>query len=83
MDLFGPAKIKSLNGNGLFLYWLTIFLVLHEFSFWNIKIKIFRILMFFSKRVEKEKDFSILRIKSDRGGEFINHFLSLIVKKMN
>ena len=26
----------------------------------------------FSKRVEKEKDFSILRIRSDRG-EFINH----------
>ena len=27
----------------------------------------------FRKRVEKEKDFSILHIRSDRGGEFINH----------
>jgi len=28
----------------------------------------------FRKRVKKEKDFSIFRIGSDRGGEFINHF---------
>ena len=27
----------------------------------------------FRKRVEKEKDFLILRIRSDRGGEFVNH----------
>ena len=27
----------------------------------------------FRKRVVKEKDFSILRIRSDREGEFINH----------
>jgi len=27
----------------------------------------------FRKRVEKEKDFPILRIRSDRDGEFINH----------
>ena len=27
----------------------------------------------FRKRVEKEKDFLILRIRSDRGGKFINH----------
>ena len=27
----------------------------------------------FRKGVVKEKDFSILRIRSDRGGEFINH----------
>ena len=28
----------------------------------------------FRKRVEKEHDFLISRIRSDRGGEFINHF---------
>ena len=27
----------------------------------------------FRKRVEKEKDFTILRIRSDRVSEFINH----------
>ena len=27
----------------------------------------------FRKRVKKEKNFSILRIRSDKGGEFINH----------
>ena len=35
----------------------------YAFSYFNI----------FQKRVEKEKSFSILRIRSDRGSEFINH----------
>jgi len=29
--------------------------------------------MFLEKELKKEKDFPILRIRSDRGGEFINH----------
>ena len=72
MDLFGPTKTKSLNETVLFLYWLTIFLILHGFSFWNIKIKFFCILIILEKGLKKKKVF-LLRIRSDRGGEFINH----------
>ena len=36
----------------------------------------------FRKRVEKENDSSILRIRSDRGGDSIAKPLSLTVKKM-
>ena len=43
-------------------------------SFYNIKMKPFYIFIFLEKGVEKEIFFSILRIRSDRGGEFINHY---------
>ena len=36
----------------------------------------------FRKKVEKEKDFPILRIRSDRGGEFINIPSSLIARNI-
>ena len=33
IDLFGPTKTKSLNGNHFVFDWLMIFLVVHGFSF--------------------------------------------------
>ena len=48
-----------------------IFLDSLGFSFWNTKIKLFRILRFFEKGLKKKKDL-ILKIRSDRGGEFVN-----------
>ena len=73
MNLFGPTKIKSLNGSRFvfvlvddFSHFIWIFFLEHKdqaFSHFNV----------FRKKVEKEKSFSILRIRSDRGGEFINH----------
>ena len=52
---------------------LTIFQDILEFSFYNIKMKLFYFSMFFRKRVEKKKIFLTLRIRSDRDGEFFNH----------
>ena len=49
-----------------------IFLDLHGF-FLEHKDEAFSNLHVFRKRVEKEKDFLILRIRSDKDGEFINH----------
>ena len=73
MDLFGPTKIKRLRGN------CFVFILVDDFSrftwifFLEHKDEAFSHFHIFRKRVEKEKDFSILRIRSDRGGEFINH----------
>ena len=73
IDLFGPTKIKSLSGNHF------IFILVDDFSrftwvfFLEHKDEAFSHFHVFRKRVKKEKNFSILRIRSDRGGEFINH----------
>jgi len=74
MDLFCPTKIKSLSENRF------VFILVDDFSrftwifFLEHKDQAFSYFQVFRKRVEKEKDFLILRIRSDRGGEFINHF---------
>ena len=72
MDLFAPIKIKSLNGNHFvfvlvddFSHFTWVFFLKHKdqaFSHFNV----------FRKRVER-RGFSILRIRSDKGGKFINH----------
>ena len=54
------------------MFWLMIFSVSLGFSFWNTKIKLFPISKFFEKGLKKKKGFPILRIRSDRGGEFVN-----------
>ena len=66
MDLFGPTKTKSLNGSRYdFSRFTWVFFLEHkDQTFLHFKI--------FRKRVEKEKGFSILRIRSDRGDEFVN-----------
>ena len=69
MDLFGLTKTKSLSVV-LFSFLLTIFLDSLGFSFW----KLSRIFMLFENEWKKKKDFPILRIRSDRGGEFVSHF---------
>ena len=68
MDLFGPTKIKSLSENRF------VFIFVDDFSrftwvfFLEYKDQAFSHFQVFRIRVEKEKDFSILRIRSDRGG---------------
>ena len=73
IDLFGPTKTKRLSGN------CFIFVLVNDFSrftwvfFLEHKDDAFSCFNVFRKKVEKDKDFLILRIRSDRGGEFINH----------
>ena len=83
MDLFGPTKTKSLSENRF------VFVLIDDFSrftrvfFLEHKDQAFSHFQVYRKRVEKEKDFLILRIGSDRDDEFINHsFLSPIAKNM-
>jgi len=49
IDLFGPTKIKSLNLNRFVFILVDNFSRLTWFSFWNIKINLFRILIFLEK----------------------------------
>ena len=68
MNLFDPTKIKSLNGNHFvfvlvddFSHFTWVFVLEHKdqaFSHFNV----------FRKRVEIEKGFLILGIRSGRGG---------------
>ena len=67
-------KLKRLNENRYVFALVDDFLVSLGFSFWSIKIKLFHILRFFKKGLKKKKRFLILRIKSYRGGEFVNQF---------
>ena len=73
MNLFGPSKTKSLSENRF------IFVLVDDFShftwvfFLEQKDQAFSHFNVFHKKVEKLKGFSILRIRSDRGGEFNNH----------
>ena len=82
MDLFSPTKTKNLSENHF------IFILVDDFSrftwvfFLEYKDEAFSHFNVFRKRVEKEKDFLILRIRSDRGGNSLTILLSLIVKKM-
>ena len=74
MDLFSPTKTKSLSGN----HFVFVFVLVDDFSnftwvfFLDHKDEVLSYFHVFRKRVGK-KDFLILRIRSDRGGEFINH----------
>ena len=82
MNLFGPTKTKSHSGN------YFIFVLINNFSrftwvlFLEHKDEAFSYFHVFKKIVEKEKDLRILRIRSDRGGEFINHSFITYWKKI-
>ena len=71
MDLFGPTQTKSLSGNRF------AFVLIDDFSrftwifFLEHKDEAFSHFHIFRKRVKKK--ISDLRIRSNRGGEFINH----------
>ena len=73
MDFFSLTKTKSLSGNRF------VFVLVDDFSryiwifFLETKDEVFFTISCFQKKSLKKKDFSILCIRSDRGGEFINH----------
>ena len=72
MDLFGPTKTKSLNENRYVLVLVDNFSRFTWIFFLEHKDQTFSYFKIFRKRVEKEKGLLILRIRSDRGGEFVN-----------
>ncbi|KAI9126207.1 hypothetical protein K1719_002628 [Acacia pycnantha] len=73
MDLVGPARVRSLGGN---LYTLVIVDDFSRFA-WTIflssKDETFDQFVVFAKKVQNEKGFKILGIRTDHGGEFENH----------
>ena len=82
MDLFCPTIIKSLSENRF------VFILVDDFSqftwvfFLEHKDQAFSHFQVFRKRVEKEKDFLILRIRSDEVVNLLTSPLSPIVKNM-
>ena len=72
MDLFGPTKTKSLNGSRYAFVLVDDFFRFTWVFFLEHKDQTFSHFKIFRKRVEKEKGFLILKIRSDRGGEFVN-----------
>ena len=73
MDLFSPSKIKSISGSHFAFVLVDDFSRFTQVFFLEHKDQVFSHFQVFRKRIEKGKDFPILRIRSDRGGEFINH----------
>jgi len=72
MDLFGPMSTSSLNGK------YHAFVIVDNFSrfilvlFLTHKSDAFNFFKHFCKKVKKEIGFSIIKIRSDHGGEFEN-----------
>ena len=72
MDLVGPARVKSLGGN------LFSLVVVDDYSrftwviFLSAKHEAFDAFCVLSKKLQNEKDLSIVSIRSDHGGEFEN-----------
>ena len=68
MNLFGLTKIKSHSGNRFVFVLVDNFSIFTWVFFLEHKYEAFSHFHVFRKRVEKEKYFLILHIRSDRGG---------------
>lgn len=70
IDLFGPTRTRSLSGNRY------VFVIVDDFTrytwviFLKSKDETIHEFVKFSKKIENEKGFSIINIRSDHGGEF-------------
>ena len=79
MDLFGPSKIMSLGGK------FYVFVIVDDFSrftwvfFLSHKNETISILRSFSKKVQNEKGYCIVSIRSDHGGKFENEELEKVL----
>jgi len=72
IDLFAPTRSRSISGNRY------MFIIVDDFTryirvlFLKLKDETIYEFVKFLKKVENEKDFSIINIRSDHGGEFIS-----------
>ena len=77
MDLFGPTRVTSLDGMHY------TYILVDDYSrytwvyFLAHKNDTFKAFENFSKRIQKEKGFCILSIRSDCGTEFENEFFKI------
>ncbi|XP_050896014.1 uncharacterized protein LOC127102712 [Lathyrus oleraceus] len=73
MDLMGPMQVESLGGKRY------TYVVVDDFSrftwvnFIKEKYDVFEVLKYLCKRIEREKEIEIIRIRSDHGKEFENN----------
>jgi hypothetical protein len=70
--LFGLTRARSISGNRY------VFVIMDDFTryiwvlFWKLKDKTIYEFIKFSKKAENKKGFSIINIRSNHGGDFIN-----------
>ncbi|XP_075521538.1 uncharacterized protein LOC142554748 [Primulina tabacum] len=76
MDLFGPIPVTSLGGKKYTLIVIDDFSRFTWVTFLNSKDQAADHLIKLLKRLQNEKSEAINRIKSDRGTEFLNQYLS-------
>ena len=72
MDLFGPMRTTSLGGKNFGFVIVDDYSRFTWVSFLEHKDDTFESFVSFSKKVQKDKKYSIISIRSDHGGEFQN-----------
>ncbi|MDQ9786240.1 integrase catalytic domain-containing protein, partial [Serratia marcescens] len=81
MDLFGPIPITSLGGNKYCL------VVIDDYSRFTLVIPLKtkdetqRLLIKLIRQVQTEKELKLIRIRSDRGTEFLNQTISSFLEE--
>jgi len=81
IDLFAPTRARSISGNRY------VFIIVDDFTryIWVLFLKlkdetIYKFVKFL-KRDENKKDFSIINIRSDHGGEFISDLFEMFCEE--
>ncbi|CAN0917421.1 Retrovirus-related Pol polyprotein from transposon TNT 1-94 [Linum grandiflorum] len=72
LDLFGPANTKSLGGKYYFFVLVDDFSRFSWVYFLTSKDEAFHKFKAFAKIIQNEKQISIIKIRSDNGGEFVS-----------
>jgi transposase InsO family protein len=82
MDLFGPSRIMSVDGNN---YYALVIVDDYSRFTWTLflskKSNAFQDFKRFSKRIENEKNCKIGYIRSDHGGEFTSHVFEMFCEE--
>lgn len=73
LDLFGPSRTRSLGGN------YYGFVIVDDFTrfTWTLFLsqnkETFKVFVIFAKLIQNQLDLKIVTLRSDHGGEFVNH----------
>ena len=79
--LFGSTRTRSINVNRY------VFVIIDDFTrytwvlFFKSKDKTIYEFVRFSKKIENEKDFSIINLRSNHGGEFISDLFEIFCEE--
>ena len=83
IDLFGPFKTASIRGKKYGLVSVDDYSRCTWVKFFKHKDESHSVFFDFCIQVQNEKDFRIIKVRSDHGGEFENHYFEkFFLKKM-